>query len=55
MRPFGAGERLPEIPLGDVESDLRPVAHRVNELRDALDDLLFGFQDYALVGTKPSR
>jgi O-antigen chain-terminating methyltransferase len=53
LRPFGAAERLPEIPLDEVAAELRPVAHRVNELRDTLDDLLFGCQDYALIGTKP--
>jgi SAM-dependent methyltransferase len=55
LRPFGAEQRLPEIDLATVAEDLKPLAHRVNELRDRLDDLLFGFQDYALIGTKPAR
>jgi hypothetical protein len=36
-----------------MADDLRPLAHSVNELRDRIDDLLWGFQDYALIGTKP--
>jgi SAM-dependent methyltransferase len=54
LRPFPEAERLPEIPLAELGAELRPLAHRVNELRDVLDDLLFGYQDYALVGTKPA-
>ena len=53
LRPFPAEQRLPEIPLEGLSDDVRPVAHRLNELRDRLDDLLFGHQDYALIGTKP--
>jgi O-antigen chain-terminating methyltransferase len=53
LRPFPAEERLPEIPLAEVAEDLRPLADRVNRLRDRLDDLLFGSQDYALIARKP--
>jgi O-antigen chain-terminating methyltransferase len=53
LQPFAAEERLPEIPLGEVPAEVRGVADRVNRLRDRLDDLLFGFQDYAIVATKP--
>jgi O-antigen chain-terminating methyltransferase len=53
LRPFPAEERLPEVQLDGLPDDLRALAHRVNELRDRLDDLLFGHQDYALIGTRP--
>ena len=55
LRPFPAAERLPEIPLAQVPPELQPLADRVNRLRDRLDDLLFGYQDYGLVARKPSR
>lgn len=54
LRPFPARERLPEIDLAVVPEEQRPLADRVNRLRDRLDDLLFGHQDYALIGTKPA-
>ena len=52
LRPFPARERLPEIDLSQVPTEQRDLADRVNRLRDRLDDLLFGEQDYGLVGTK---
>ncbi len=55
LRPFPAEARLPEIPLDELAETARPLAHRVNELRDRLDDLLFGAQDYAIVGTRPAK
>jgi O-antigen chain-terminating methyltransferase len=55
LRPFDAEQRLPEIDLETVAEEMRPLAHRLNELRDRLDDLLFGYQDYALIGTRPGR
>jgi SAM-dependent methyltransferase len=54
LRPFGAAERLPEIDLAAVSPEQRELADRVNRLRDALDDLLFGYQDYAIVARKPA-
>jgi SAM-dependent methyltransferase len=54
LRPFPERERLPEIDLAALPEEQRALADRVNRLRDALDDLLFGHQDYALVGTKPA-
>jgi O-antigen chain-terminating methyltransferase len=54
LRPFPAAERLPEVDLAALPGDQRELADRVNRLRDRLDDLLFGFQDYALVGTRGS-
>ena len=53
LRPFGAGERLPEIELEPLPAESRPLAQAVNELRDRLDDLLYGCQDYAVVATRP--
>ncbi|HEX4952355.1 MAG TPA: methyltransferase domain-containing protein [Thermoanaerobaculia bacterium] len=55
LRPFPATERLPEISLEELPESSRLLAHRVNEIRDRLDDLLFGFQDYAVVAEKPGR
>lgn len=55
LRPFAPGERLPEIPTAELAPELRPLAQAVNELRDAIDELLFGCQDYALIGEKPGR
>lgn len=53
LRPFPEAERLPEIDLARLPAEQRPLADRVNRLRDRLDELLFGFQDYGMVGTKP--
>ncbi len=54
MRPFADEERLPELDLSAVEDGLKPLAEQINRLRDRLDGLLYGFQDYALIGTKPA-
>ncbi len=54
LRPFPAAERLPEIDLEALPAGQRELADRVNRLRDQLDDLLFGCQDYALVGVRPA-
>ncbi len=53
LRPFPLGERLPEARLETLPEAVRPLADDVNRLRDRLDDLLFGHQDYALIGEKP--
>ncbi|GMU67623.1 MAG: hypothetical protein AMXMBFR36_38970 [Acidobacteriota bacterium] len=55
LRPFPSEHRLPEIDLDEIDPGQRDLAHRANELRDRLDDLLFGCQDYALVGTRSVR
>lgn len=52
LRPFPPEQRLPEVPLDAIDADLHPLADRVNRLRDRLDDLLFGAQDYGLVARK---
>lgn len=53
LRPFPETSRLPEIDVTAVPEDQRTLADRVNRIRDVLDDLLFGCQDYAVVGRKP--
>ncbi|HEY0780810.1 MAG TPA: class I SAM-dependent methyltransferase [Thermoanaerobaculia bacterium] len=53
LRPVPAAERLPEIDLATVPEAARPLAHSVNELRDRLDEVLFGCQDFGMVGVKP--
>ncbi len=55
LRPFPERERLPEIAIDKLPEDARAVGHQLNELRDRLDELLFGFQDYAMVGVKPGE
>jgi len=52
LRPFPAPERLPEIDLAKLPEEQRQLADRVNRLRDRIDELLFGFQDFGMVGRK---
>lgn len=52
LRPFPDAERLPEIDLAKLPEEQRALADRVNRLRDRLDELLFGHQDFGMVGTK---
>ena len=54
MQPFEAEERLPDLVLEELPPDQRSLAERLNRIRDDLDDLLFGFQEYAMVGKKPA-
>jgi SAM-dependent methyltransferase len=54
LRPFPAEQALPEIDLAALPADQRLLADRVNRLRDRLDEVLFGFQDFGMVGRKPS-
>lgn len=51
-QPFPADDRLPEIDVSDLEGDLLGVAHQVNRLRDQLDALVYGFQDFGMVGRR---
>lgn len=53
LRQFGEAERLPEIATAELPEAQQRLAHEVNALRDRLDGLLFGYQDYAVVGFKP--
>lgn len=55
LRPFPLSERLPEIDLATLPEDQRPLADHVNRLRDRLDDLLFGYQDFGMVGVKGGK
>ena len=53
--PFAAAERLPELAAPtDATREQARLVFELNSLRDRLDDLLFGFQDYAVLGVKPS-
>jgi O-antigen chain-terminating methyltransferase len=52
LHPFPEDERLPEIDLDELDPGQRALAHRINLLRDRLDDSLYGSRDYAAVGTK---
>jgi SAM-dependent methyltransferase len=53
LRPYPDSERLPEIDLATLPEEQRVLADRVNRLRDRLDELLFGYQDFGMVGKKP--
>jgi len=55
LRAFDDAERLPEIALDGLDAATRELADRVNRLRDQMDALVFGYQDYGLVGVKPSN
>lgn len=52
LRPFPANDRLPEIDLARLPEDQRRLADQVNRLRDRLDEILFGYQDFGMVGKK---
>jgi O-antigen chain-terminating methyltransferase len=53
LRPFPESQRLPEIELATLPAEQRPLADLVNRLRDRLDEVLFGYQDFGMVGRKP--
>ncbi|MCZ6726254.1 MAG: class I SAM-dependent methyltransferase [Acidobacteria bacterium] len=52
LRQFADEQRLPEIRTADLPAEQQELAHEVNALRDRLDGLLFGYQDFAVVGFK---
>jgi SAM-dependent methyltransferase len=52
LRPFPEGEQLPELELAAFPAEQRELVDQVNRLRDRLNDLLYGAQDFALIGTK---
>jgi SAM-dependent methyltransferase len=54
LRPFPPAERLPELPVAGLPAEQQALADGVNRLRDRLDDLLFGSQDYALIARRPA-
>ena len=53
LQPFAEEDRLPEISTDGLDDELGALVERINRLRDRLDDLLFGFQDYGLIAHKP--
>jgi O-antigen chain-terminating methyltransferase len=53
LQPFPAELRLPQVEVNDLEPEMAALVERINELRDRLDGLLYGFQDYGLIGYKP--
>ena len=52
LRPFETHERLAEISLDRFSGEEKNLAEGVNQIRDQLDSLLFGYQDYAIVARK---
>jgi O-antigen chain-terminating methyltransferase len=52
LHPFASADRLPEIDLAGLDGEGREIAHRVNLLRDRLDQALYGYQDYAVIARK---
>ena len=54
LRPCGESARLPELALARFDAAQRPLADAVNRLRDRIDELLFGHQDYGLIARKPA-
>jgi O-antigen chain-terminating methyltransferase len=53
LRPFADADRLPSLELEAMPAEVVPLARELNALRDRLDDLLFGHQDYGMIGFKP--
>lgn len=52
LSPFAEAERLPELDVAALPEELRRLGEQSARLRDRLDDLLFGYQDYGVVGEK---
>ncbi len=52
LRPYPKSERLPEASLEGATEEQVEVLDQVNRLRDRVDDLLFGFQDFAIIARK---
>ena len=55
LQPFGDEESLPEIDASQYPEEVGRLVEELNRQKDRLNDLLFGFQDYGMVGTKPAR
>lgn len=53
LRPFEDEDRLPELNVSALPDEVKQLADQVNRLRDRLDALLYGYQDYAMIGTRP--
>ena len=52
LQPFPEADRLPEIDPKSVPEELAELAFQINRMRDRIDEVLYGFQDYAIVGEK---
>ena len=55
LQPFGEEESLPEIDASQYPEEVGRLVEELNRQKDRLNALLFGFQDYGMVGTKPAR
>jgi O-antigen chain-terminating methyltransferase len=55
LQPFASEDRLPDLPTDGLPPELAPLVERLQRLRDDLDRLLYGYQDFGMVGYKPSR
>jgi len=53
LRAFADEDRLPEIDVANLDAETLKVVDQINRLRDQLDSLLYGYQDYAIVGVRP--
>ncbi len=52
LQPFSDEDRPPEIDPSGAPEELAELASQVNRMRDRIDEVLYGFQDYAMVGEK---
>jgi SAM-dependent methyltransferase len=52
LRPYADAERLPELELSALPPEQHQLADRINRLRDRIDEVLFGFQDFGVVATR---
>jgi O-antigen chain-terminating methyltransferase len=55
LSPFVDDERLPELDLASLPAEQQKLGEEMLRLRDRLDDLLFGYQDYGMIARKPRR
>ncbi|MDX1631111.1 MAG: class I SAM-dependent methyltransferase, partial [Thermoanaerobaculia bacterium] len=52
LHRFPEKERIPELGLEEIPSELHELVDRLDRQRDRIEDLLHGHQDYALVARK---
>jgi SAM-dependent methyltransferase len=52
LHPFDSHELLPELSIDGLTEQTRDLAVQILHLRDRLNDILFGHQDYGMVGFK---
>jgi len=55
LSPFPDQEHLPELHLASLPAEQQKLGEEILRLRDRLDDLLFGYQDYGMIARKPAR